>query len=275
VPLLQIAVLALVQGITEFLPISSWAHLILVSKVSGWPDHGLLMEAAVHVGTLFAVILYLRRDIAGMLVGLARAARRRKDAGARLAGQVAIGSIPVAAAGFAVEYVEPEGLRSIHVIAWTTIGFAGVLYATDRMGMTLRRIEHLTALDAAIIGLAQALALVPGTSRSGVTMSAARLLGMERPDAARFSLMLSIPASTGAGLLEGLKLYRSGSAELAVDALFAAVLAFASALIAIAAMMAWLRRASFTPFVVYRLILGAVLLAFAHGWGERLWTLFD
>lgn len=268
VPLLQIVVLALVQGITEFLPISSWAHLILVPRLTGWPDHGLVMEAAVHVGTLLAVMLYLRRELAAMAVGLARAARGRKDAGARLASHVVVGTLPVVAAGLAVEHFNPDGLRSIEVIAWATIVFGIVLYATDRMGMTLRRIEHLTVLDAVLIGLAQALALVPGTSRSGITMSAARLLGMERPEAARFSLMLSIPASAGAGLVEGLKLYRSGDVELAADALLAAALAFASALIAIAAMMAWLRRASFTPFVVYRLVLGVVLLAFAYGWSD-------
>lgn len=267
VPLLQIVVLALVQGITEFLPISSWAHLILVPRLTGWPDHGLIVEAAVHVGTLLAVMLYLRREISAMVVGLARALRGRKDASARLAGHVVVGTLPVVVAGLAVEHYNPGGLRGIEVIAWATIVFAIVLYATDRIGMTLRRIEHLTALDAVLIGFAQALALVPGTSRSGITMSAARLLGMERPEAARFSLMLSIPASAGAGLLQGLKLYRTGDVEMATDALLAAVLAFVSALIAIAVMMAWLRRASFTPFVVYRLVLGAVLLAFAYGWG--------
>ncbi len=263
---LHIVVLALVQGLTEFLPISSSGHLILVSALTGWPDQGPIIDVAVHVGTLGAVIVYFWRDLWAMVLGLLRLAKGRADPGARLAGFLVVATVPVVIAGYAVNYYAAEGLRSITVIAWATLVFGIVLYMADRTGMTVRHIEHLGPGDAVIIGCAQALALIPGTSRSGITMSAARLLGMERSEAARFSMLLSIPAILGAGTLKGLDLYRSGDAELTAAAVLAAGLAFAIALPAIFALMAWLRRATFTPFVVYRVFLGGVLLAVAYGW---------
>lgn len=264
-PLLHIAILALVQGITEFLPISSSGHLVLVPVLLEWPDQGLVIDVAVHVGTLGAVMLYFWRDVALMIGGLGRLATGRLDGGGRLAAFVVVGTIPVIIAGFALNHFVPGGIRSIEVIAWTTLGFGIVLYLADRMGMTLRRMDHMGFVDAVIIGLAQVLALIPGTSRSGITMTAARGLGFERPDAARFSMLLSMPAILGAGVLKGVELYQSGDAALTASALIAAGLALISALIAIWAMMAWLRRSTFTPFVVYRVLLGGFLLAVAYG----------
>jgi len=257
--------LAIVQGITEFLPISSSAHLVLVPVFFQWPDQGLIIDVAVHVGTLLAVVLYLWRDLWAMLVGLTRAARGKRDPGAVLFFYLVAATVPVVIAGFALHHYLPGGIRSLAVIGWATLGFGIVLYVADKIGMTLRRIEHVKFVDAVIIGLAQVLALIPGTSRSGITMTAARILGMERPDAARFSMLLSIPTITGAGVLVGWDLYKQGSAELTLAAGVAALLAFACALIAIALMMAWLRRATFTPFVVYRILLGGFLLAVAYG----------
>ena len=144
-------------------------------------------------------------------------------------------------------------------------GFGIALYVTDRLGMTVRRMEHATFGDAVIIGLAQVLALVPGTSRAGITISAGRMLGLERTDAARFSMLLSIPAILGAGALKSWELYQAGDADITADALLAAGLAFAAAWLAIFLMMAWLRHATFTPFVIYRVVLGAFLLALAYG----------
>ena len=254
-PLLHIVVLALVQGITEFLPISSSGHLILVPIVAGWPDQGLVMDVAVHVGTLGAVVLYFWRDVWMMLAGLGRLAKGRWDPGARLAVLVVIATIPVVVAGFVLNRFYPQGLRSIEVIGWTTLGFGILLYVADALGLTVRRLEHIRFSDAAVIGVSQVLALIPGTSRSGITMTAARML----------SMLLSMPTILGAGTLKGLELYQSADARLTADAFTAAGLALVSALIAIAALMAWLRRATFTPFVVYRLILGVLLLAFAYG----------
>jgi len=261
---LHILVLALVQGITEFLPISSSGHLVLVPVFGGWEDQGLMMDVAVHVGTLGAILLYFWRDIWHMIRGLFRFTKGKRDAGARLAALVVVATIPVIAAGFFLnKYIGPE-YRTIEVIGWTTLGFGFLLYMADKMGLTIRRVEHTGVTDAIIIGLAQCLALIPGTSRSGITITAARFLGFERVDAARFSMLLSIPAILGAGTLKGYELYESGNIQLTNDAMSAAGIAFVAAFIAVAVMMAWLKRASFTPFFIYRLILGSGLLYYAY-----------
>jgi undecaprenyl-diphosphatase len=265
VPLLHLVVLAVVQGITEFLPVSSSGHLVLVPVFAGWPDQGLLMDVAVHVGTLGAVMVYLSRDIWEIIAGLFNVARGRRDPKAALAGYIILATLPVIGAGYFLNQYYPDGIRSIIVIGWTTLGFGLFLAVTDWMGMTLRRMEHIRFVDALVIGLLQVLALIPGTSRSGITMSAARLLGFERHDAARFSMLLSIPVILGAGTLKGLELYQSGDQELTYQAFVAAGLAFVAALIAIAVMMAWLRKSTFAPFVLYRVALGVVLLAVAYG----------
>jgi len=267
-------VLALVQGLTEFLPISSHGHLNLVNEMleglglitAPLPEEEPVLFVAVHVGTLGAVVVYFWRDLWTMVLGLLRLTNGRMDAGARLAGYLVIATVPVVIAGFAVNYYATDALRSVTVIAWATLVFGIVLYVADRTGMTVRHVEHLGVGDAVIIGCAQVLALIPGASRSGITMSAARLLGMERAEAARFSMLLSIPAILGAGTLKGLDLYRSGDVELTAAAVLAAGLAFAIALPTIFALMAWLQRSTFTPFVVYRVFLGGALLALAYGW---------
>ncbi len=264
--LLQIIVLAVVQGITEFLPISSSGHLVLVPIVADWPDQGRTMDIAVHVGTLFAVILYFWRDCLAMLGGLWRSLKGRRDAGATLFWKVTAATLPVIGAGFAMKtLLGDDAFRSIEVLGWTMLGWGIVLWIFDRMCMTVKRVEHMPWFDVAIIGLSQVLALIPGTSRSGITMTAARALGYERGEAARFSMLLSIPTILGAGVLAGLDIYKAGDDALTVSAAIGAGLAFVSALIAIALMMAWLKRASFTPFVIYRVLLGIVLLAVAYG----------
>ncbi len=263
-PLLHLVVLAVVQGITEFLPVSSSGHLALVPVFTGWQDQGLLLDVAVHVGTLGAVVLYLSTDIWGILVGMIRVMRGRRDPKAVLALYIVLATIPVVIAGYFMNKYYPGGFRSILVIGWATLGFGIFLAITDWLGMTVRRMEHIRLSDALIIGVFQILALIPGTSRSGITMSAARLLGFERLDAARFSMLLSIPAIVGAGVLKGLELYETGNAQLTSDALMAGGMAFVAALVAILIMMAWLRRASFAPFVFYRVALGCVLLAIGY-----------
>ncbi len=261
---LHLLVLAIVQGITEFLPISSSGHLVLVPVFGGWEDQGLLMDVAVHIGTLGAVILYFWRDIWFMVRGMWRVTKGKRDPGARLAALVVLATIPVIGAGFFLDkYIGPS-LRTVEVIGWTTLGFGFLLYMADKIGLTIRRVEHTGIVDALIIGLAQCLALIPGTSRSGITITAARFLGFERVDAARFSMLLSIPTILGAGVLKGLELYESGNAQLTNDALTAAGIAFISALVALFIMMAWLKRASFTPFFIYRLFLGGGLLYYAY-----------
>lgn len=260
----QLILLAVVQGVTEFLPISSSGHLILVPHVTGATDQGPLIDVAMHVGTLGAVMLYLWRDIARMLAGLGRALRGRRDPGARLAVQLVLATLPLVAAGYAASRYLGDQLRSVEVIAWATLGFGILLWVADRVGMTLRRVEHMSYGAALLIGLSQVLALIPGTSRSGITMTVARLLAFERPDAARFSMLLAVPAIVAAGTLAGLDLWRAGDARLTTEALIAGGLSLVTALLAITAMMGWLRRASFLPFVLYRILLGGGLLAWIH-----------
>ena len=202
---LQLALLALVQGITEFLPISSSAHLILVPVFTGWPDQGPMIDVAVHVGTLGAVIVYFRRDVWQMISGLGRLGRndRDRDPGLRLAFHVVVATIPVVVAGAVLTSFGLSILRSPVLIGWTTAGFGVLLYIADRSNMTIRKIEHMTLAHALFIGVVQAVALIPGTSRAGITMTAARVLGYERTESARFSMLLSIPTIIAAGALAG------------------------------------------------------------------------
>lgn len=261
---LHLLVLAMVQGVTEFLPISSSGHLVLIPHLSGWPDQGRSMDVALHVGTLAAVLIYCWRPLWRMAHGLVLAVRGRPSDGLRQCGLLVIATIPVVIAGYVLAKYIDSPLRGAEVVAWATLGFGILLWFVDRTAMTVRQIEHLEIRDAIVIGMAQVLALIPGTSRAGITMTAGRLLGMERAAAAEFSLLMAIPAIFGAGLLEGHTLYTSGDAMLTADAALAAGLAFIAALIAITLMMAWLRRASFTPFVIYRVLLGLGLLGWLY-----------
>ena len=264
-PLFEIAILAIIQGITEFLPISSSGHLRLGSELLGLSENTLILDVAVHVGTLFAVAVYFWRNLVFMIVGLFDNARGRKHEGGRLAGYLVLATIPIVIAGFFAQDLIENHLRTLEIVGWTTIGFGVLLYLADRMGMTILKLEHLTISNALIIGIAQVLALIPGTSRAGITITAARFLGYDRSEAARLSMLMSIPAIGGAGLLIGLKLIETGNPVLSRDALIAAVLSFLTALVAIALFLRWLRFAGFGPFVIYRLALGALILGWVYG----------
>ncbi len=274
--LLHVVILAIVQGITEFLPISSSGHLVLaweafdvagMTAIEQAQSDRLTLDIAVHVGTLAAVCAYAWREIGQMAGGLARLAVGRWTPGARLAALVLVSTLPLILVGGLLKETVTAELRDTVIVAWATIGFGIVLYIADRSAMTFRRIDHMTFSAGMIIGLAQVLALIPGTSRSGITMTAARFLGFERVEAARFSLLLAIPAILGAGSLAGYDLYESGNVVLGHEALVGAVLAFVVALLSIMLMIGWLRRASFTPFVLYRILLGAALLWWGYGTG--------
>lgn len=256
----QIILLAVVQGITEFLPISSSAHLILVPRFFDWPDQGLTIDVAVHVGALGAVTLYFWRDFFDLARGGLALLRFRVTREGRMLLLLLLATVPVIIAGFGLNSVMPDGIRSPMVIAVTTIGFGALLFASDRWFGQGADISRLDWRGAVFIGMMQILALIPGTSRSGITMTAGRILGMKRSEAARFSLLLSFPAIAGAGFLKGLELVETGNGELGLAAAVAALVAFFTALMAITAMMIWLRKANFTPFVLYRLFLGLILL---------------
>ena len=264
--LLHLIVVAMVQGLTEFLPISSSAHLILVPLAGAWPDQGSTIDIAVHLGTLGAVMLYFRQDVGAMVLGLLDLLHGQLTPGGRLLLLIALGTVPALAAGYVLaSQGYAAQMRSPLVIAWATVVFAVLLWAADTWCLRLNRIDQLGYGGILLIGLAQILALIPGTSRSGITITAARVLGFERDDAARISLLLSIPIILAAGGYEGLEVVQSGQLALGVDAPMAAALAFVTALLAVSLMMRWLRHASYTPFVIYRLLLGAGLLYWVYG----------
>ncbi len=271
--LLPIIVLAIVQGITEFLPISSSGHLVLtweafeqtgVATRAGTANERLTLDVAVHLGSLGAVVLYFWRDVGRVTTGGFRLLAGRVTDDGRLFLYLVVATVPLVVAGLLVSTLFGSAWRSVEVVAWASLGFGLLLWIADRTGMTISKMEHTTFGQAIVIGLAQVLALIPGTSRSGIAMTAARALGFERSDAATVSMLLAIPAILGASALFGYDIYRSGNVALQTDALLAAFLALAAALIAIAGMMAWLRRATFTPFAVYRILLGGLLLYLIH-----------
>ncbi len=267
--IIQIFVLALVQGITEFLPISSSGHLVLVPVLAGWPDQGLLMDVAVHVGTLAAVLLYFWRDTKGLAlagfgsIGIAPA--RRAVEGTiylKLFWALVIGTIPmVIVGGIMVVTDANDALRSAEVIATTSIVFGVLLYWADKRGNTAKTIDDMAIKPALLVGCAQVLALIPGSSRAGVTMTAARMLGFSRVESARFSMLLSIPAIIASGAATGIKAIEEANADAFGDALIGAGLSCVAALIAIHFLMQWLTKASMTIFVVYRVLLGLILFA--------------
>ena len=257
---LQILVLALVQGITEFLPISSSAHLILVPVLLGWQDQGLAFDVAVHVGSLIAVVGYFWRDVWSVSQGtLGWLGGRGMNPDARLGLLVVLGTIPAGLAGLLFNDPIELYLRSPLVIAATTIGFGLLLWWADtRRGA--RTVEHMTWRDGLWIGVAQALALIPGTSRSGITMTAALMLGMQREAAARFSFLLAIPLILLAGGLKTLELLSlDGPVDWAAIA-GGTVLSAISAYACIHLFLGAINRMGFAPFVAYRLVLGIVLL---------------
>lgn len=264
-PLLTLLILAVVQGITEFLPVSSSGHLVLVhaflDTAETDPFDALKMDIGVHIGTLAAVLLYFRTDLWAMFCGLFQ---KKEKEGRTLMLHLIIASVPVIIAGFILDALEPGWMRLLEVMAWMTILFGIVLWWADRTPEASRTVSRLKLKEAFLIGLAQMLALVPGTSRSGITMSAGRFLGLSRTEAAHFSLLLAIVAISGAGTLLGYDLYKEGNTDLGGQIFIAAILSFLTAYAAIAVMMKWLAKATFLPFAIYRVILGTLLLALLY-----------
>jgi len=260
----QLIVLALVQGLTEFLPISSSAHLILAPHLFGFPDQGLAFDVAVHVGSLGAVTWYFRTEIVRILADmLAQASGKPATPDARLGWMVAWATIPVVIAGLLLKGQVETDFRSTVLIAGTTIGFAVLLAWADLRGKRLRDEYSLSWRDGLFIGLMQAIALVPGTSRSGITMTAALMLGLTREAAARFSFLLSIPTILMSGGLVTLDLVASDTPVAWLDLLIGTVLAFVAAYVCIALFLRVIERVGMLPFVVYRILLGALILYLA------------
>jgi len=269
-------ILSVVQGVTEFLPISSSAHLILVRELfaalgvpmsEGGAADELALDIALHVGSLGAILLYFWRDVAQLFVGLADAVRLKSSDNTRLLLLLIIATLPILVVGFLMKDVVTYMLRSAEIIAWMTIIFGVLLYVADRQPERAHSIEKMNFRQAIVVGLAQCLALIPGVSRSGIAMTAGRLTGLDRPLSARFALLLALPTIAGAGLLATVDLYRAGDARLTGEALIGGFFAFVAAWIAVALLMKWLRHYSYTPFVIYRLALGILLLVLIYGFG--------
>jgi len=259
-PIEQIVVLAIIQGITEFLPISSSGHLILVPVFTGWADQGLLTDVMVHMGSLVAILVYFWRDVLMLARGGIELLKGRVTDAGRLVLLIAIGTVPAVALGLILRKTGfLDTVRGPQIVAWNAIVFGLLMLAADWLGPSKWRMEDMTIGPALIIGVAQALALIPGTSRSGITITAARGLGFTRPEAARFSFLLGIPAMVGAGVLVVGEALEAGE-PITGDAVLTGVLTFFFALAAIAFLMAVIRRFSLLPFVVYRILLGIVIL---------------
>ncbi len=258
----HILVLSILQGITEFLPVSSSGHLILLSKFTYFPDQGLALDVAVHVGSIIAVMIYFSQDLWKIFKGLLKTyfIPNLRNPDAKTFWLLVIGTIPIVFVGLFLEESGMEWLRDTRIIGWTILCYGILLFIADHFSMTIRKIEHLTVLDAILIGCAQCLALIPGTSRSGITMTMARFLSMERREAAKFSMLLSIPAIIGAAVLVTYKLYEENNLAQIIYAVDGITYSFIASIIAIYVVMWWLKKSTFLPFVIYRIILGTILI---------------
>ncbi len=256
----HLLILSIIQGFTEFLPISSSSHLIIVPKIFDWPDQGLAFDVAVHVGTLGAVIIYFYRDLFNILIGLVNLCMGKEAPRANILAKILISTFPVVFIGyFFVEYIEVY-FRSAELIGWVTILFGFLLYFIDKFSLRVKKINHMSFKDSLVVGLFQAIALIPGVSRSGVSITTLRLLGYEREDATFFSMLLSIPVICISGVWLLKKLNEMKDVSFNNELFLALTVSFVTALISITFLMRWVRRSNFTIFVAYRLFLGVVIL---------------
>lgn len=284
-------ILSALQGITEFLPVSSSGHLILLSKLTSFPDQGLEMDIAVHVGSILAVMLYFARDIYDMACGLSNdmfkkfpglrqfylkmafspemknfILNRLPQYNAKLFWLLVIGTIPAVVFGLALHSYGMEWLRDTRIIGWNILLFGLLLGWADCHFASNRSLAEMSFKDALLIGLAQCLAMIPGTSRSGITITVSRMLKINRREAAKFCMLLSIPAIAGAGVLVAAELYQSGNWQNLALMEYGIGYSFIASLAAIFVMMKWLKNYTFLPFVIYRVVLGGALLLHSYGY---------
>lgn len=261
----HLALLALIQGVTEFLPVSSSGHLALLPLLSDMPDQGLGIDIAAHAGSLLAILIYFWRDSFRLFQGFADIIQRnRNSADSRLFLCLVGATIPVVIAGAIIKFIGLDvHLRKIEIIGLATLLFGIVLYFADRLNSETKIASEWNGKDALILGLWQVIALIPGASRAGVTITAARLCGYKRRDAAKLSMLMSIPVISAASLLTIVEMMATGNSIVLQEAFIVAILSFIAAITAVSLMMEMLKRFRFTPFVIYRLFLGVGLLAFA------------
>jgi undecaprenyl-diphosphatase len=262
----EAVVLGVVQGLTEFLPISSSAHLRIVGEVFGWDDPGAAFTAITQIGTEIAVLLYFRRDIGRIIAAwvASLAGKRKGDPDARMGWLIIVGSIPIVVLGLLFQDRIETTLRDLRIVAIALVAFSLILFWADRVGAKRRELDQLTVGHGIAFGLAQAMALIPGVSRSGGTITMGLFLGYTRAAAARYSFLLAVPAVLGSGFFQA---YEALTGDVAGETvawgptIVATVIAFAVGLSVIAWLLRYLNRGSFTPFVVYRVVLGLTVLA--------------
>lgn len=254
--------LALLQGFTEFLPISSSGHILLPKELLGWPDQGLIFDVAVHVGSLLAVLIYFRKDIVQLFSAWVRSCvNHEHSTDSRLAWFVILATLPAGLAGFLLNDFLAQYSRSMLVIGITSIVFAGLLYLSERLGKQQLDLKNLTLKSSLIIGLFQMMALIPGTSRSGATMTAALFCGLTRQAAAKFSFLLAIPIIAASGLLEGIEMWQVGTVGQWGELFYALIVSALMSYLCIHYFLRLIERVGFMPFVIYRIVMGVVLIS--------------
>lgn len=259
--LLYLSLIALIQGITEFLPVSSSGHLVLLPHIMNEQDQGLLIDIAVHFGTLLAVMAYFYKDVVTLAKGGFDTLLLKESDERKLFLLVFLATLPVICAGFLLHEYMPSGIRAIEIIGWTTLIFGILLGWADLHFKTDKSTQNLTYKSVLFIGLMQVLALIPGTSRSGITITAGRMLNLNRYEASRFALLLGIPTILGASILGLYDLYQSNDLAFQTDALIAISLSFIAAYISIWGLMRFTKNFTFVSFMIYRILLGGGILA--------------
>jgi undecaprenyl-diphosphatase len=266
-PLYQAIVLAIIQGFTEFLPVSSTAHLTIIPDLLGWKDPGLSFDVALHLGTLVAVLVYFFRDWVQVIlngIGISYRGARPDENSRSLLWLLILGTIPAALAGLKFEKYADQMLRTPYIIGSAMIVFGILMWVADRASTARNGLDQMTGFDAIVVGCAQALAIVPGVSRSGITLTAARFRGFGREAAARFSFLLSTPIIAGAAAKKGYELYKDGLPEdMRVPYLVGVLVSGIVGLLVIAFFMKYLRNHSLSVFVWYRIIFGIIVVALA------------
>lgn len=259
-PNIDILVLAILQGMTEFLPVGSNGHLLMVPQLYCWGPQAPGVELAALLGALLAVVLCFAGDLLGMVQGIFKILQGKRDGRVRVIGLLLIAAMPYLGAAFLVDRYAGDALRSALVVGNALAGFGLLLYGADKLGLTVRRVEHMTFGQALMIGIIQCSAVIPGASGIGVTITVGRVMGYERPDAVRFAFLLSIPILAATAGYKAWLLFHAGIAVDVAPGGLALGLSAAASFIAIAFLTYWVRRAGFAPFVLYRVVLGAYLL---------------
>lgn len=256
----QILLLSFIQGVTEFLPISSSGHLVLVPALCGWRDQGLMFDVAAHLGTLASVLIYFYRDVISLFKGTFSLLKGQLNENTQLLINLVVATIPVVLIGMFFEKLTGGVFRSVVVIAWIGIIFGIILYIADRYGNLTETVADTNIKRSLIFGLVQCVALINGVSRSGICLTAGRFMNYKRADAAHFAFLMSIPTITAAGTFKGYEFFKEGDMTHLNDALLVMGFSFFFGFCAIAFMMRWLQKSTLTPFVVYRFLLGIFLL---------------